>query len=181
MPITVEFKRLAHGKDLPLPAYQSDLAAGFDLRAALAEPLALASGERALVATGFAMAIPAGFEGQVRPRSGLAAKNGVTVLNTPGTVDADYRGEVKVILINHGPDTFQIGHGDRDRANGDRPCSSGGYRRSGYTFGHRTRCRRFWVDRQQLDLHLREKRMATVCHNSQPRWPAVSRRFGEPK
>ena len=113
MPITVEFKRLAHGKDLPLPAYQSDLAAGFDLRAALAEPLALAPGERALVATGFAMAIPAGFEGQVRPRSGLAAKNGVTVLNTPGTVDADYRGEVKVILINHGPDTFQIGHGDR--------------------------------------------------------------------
>ena len=113
MPVIVEFKRLAHGKDLPLPAYQSDLAAGFDLRAALAEPLALAPGERALVATGFAMAIPAGFEGQVRPRSGLAAKNGVTVLNTPGTVDADYRGEVKVILINHGPDTFQIGHGDR--------------------------------------------------------------------
>ena len=113
MPVIVEFKRLAHGKDLPLPAYQSDLAAGFDLRAALAEPLALAPGERALVATGFAMAIPAGFEGQVRPRSGLAAKNGVTVLNTPGTVDADYRGEVKVILINHGPDTIQIGHGDR--------------------------------------------------------------------
>ena len=113
MPVIVEFKRLAHGKDLPLPAYQSDLAAGFDLRAALAEPLALAPGERALVATGFAMAIPAGFEGQVRPRSGLAAKDGVTVLNTPGTVDADYRGEVKVILINHGPDTIQIRHGDR--------------------------------------------------------------------
>lgn len=109
----LELKRLPHGADLPLPAYQSDLAAGLDLMAAVDEPLVLEPGKRALVPTGLAMAIPAGYEGQVRPRSGLAAKNGVTVLNTPGTIDADYRGEVKVILINLGEEAFTVERGAR--------------------------------------------------------------------
>lgn len=113
MPVTLQLKRLDHGKDLPLPAYQSDLAAGLDLVAAVDSPLILAPGKRALVPTGLSMALPAGFEAQVRPRSGLAAKHGVTVLNTPGTIDADYRGEVKVILINLGDDPFEIARGER--------------------------------------------------------------------
>lgn len=113
MTIKLEFKRLDHGRDLPLPAYQSDLAAGMDLLAAVEEAVTLTPSSRALVPTGLAMALPAGFEAQVRPRSGLAAKHGVTVLNTPGTIDADYRGEVKVILINLGDSDFQIARGDR--------------------------------------------------------------------
>ncbi len=113
MPVTLELKRLEHGRDLPLPAYQSVLAAGLDLLAAVDGTITLAPGARALVPTGLAMALPAGFEAQVRPRSGLAAKHGVTVLNTPGTIDADYRGEVKVILINLGDDSFEISRGDR--------------------------------------------------------------------
>jgi len=113
MTIKLEFKRLDHGQDLPLPAYQSDLAAGLDLLAAVENPLWLEPGSRALVPTGLAMALPAGYEAQVRPRSGLAAKHGVTVLNTPGTIDADYRGEVKVILINLGDTAFEISRGDR--------------------------------------------------------------------
>ncbi|MBO6855419.1 dUTP diphosphatase [Roseibium sp.] len=113
MPVTLELKRLEHGRDLPLPAYQSVLAAGLDLLAAVDGKITLAPSARALVPTGLAMALPAGFEAQVRPRSGLAAKHGVTVLNTPGTIDADYRGEVKVILINLGDDPFEISRGDR--------------------------------------------------------------------
>ncbi len=113
MSVTLELKRLDHGKDLPLPAYQSELAAGLDLHAAVDRPVTLAPGERMLVPTGLAMALPAGFEAQVRPRSGLAAKHGVTVLNTPGTIDADYRGEVKVILINLGQEPFEIARGER--------------------------------------------------------------------
>lgn len=113
MAITLQLKRLEHGQDLPLPAYQSALAAGLDLLAAVDEPLTLQPGTRALVPTGLSMALPAGYEAQVRPRSGLAAKHGVTVLNTPGTIDADYRGEVKVILINLGDAAFEIARGDR--------------------------------------------------------------------
>nr|WP_319384914.1 dUTP diphosphatase [uncultured Roseibium sp.] len=113
MQVTLELKQLDHAKGLPLPAYQSDLAAGLDLVAAVDTPLHLAPGERALVPTGLAMALPAGFEAQVRPRSGLAAKHGITVLNTPGTIDADYRGEVKVILINLGDTPFEIVRGER--------------------------------------------------------------------
>jgi dUTP diphosphatase len=113
MHVTLEFKRLDHGKDLPLPAYQSELAAGLDLLAAVDSPLSLEPGNRAMVPTGLSMALPAGFEAQVRPRSGLAAKHGVTVLNTPGTIDADYRGEVKVILINLGAEPFEIKRGER--------------------------------------------------------------------
>ncbi|WP_395829995.1 dUTP diphosphatase [Elstera sp.] len=105
--------RLPHGADLPLPAYATEGAAAFDLLAAIAGPITLAPGKRALVPTGLAFAIPAGFEGQVRPRSGLAAKNGVTVLNAPGTIDADYRGEVQVILINHGDQPFIVERGMR--------------------------------------------------------------------
>lgn len=112
---TIRIKWLAHGEGLPAPAAASALAAGADLRAALpeGEPLMLEAGKRAIVPCGFAMALPAGYEAQVRPRSGLAAKHGVTVLNSPGTVDADYRGEVMVILINLGEAPFRIERGER--------------------------------------------------------------------
>lgn len=109
----IPVRRLAHNRDLPLPAYETPDAAGMDLRAAVDEPLTLEPGARIAVPTGLALAIPSGFEGQVRPRSGLALKSGITVLNTPGTVDADYRGEVKVILINLGQEPFVIQRGDR--------------------------------------------------------------------
>ncbi|MCZ8041855.1 MAG: dUTP diphosphatase [Beijerinckiaceae bacterium] len=107
--------RLPHAVGLPLPAYESAGAAGLDLRAALAEGavLELAPGARDLVPTGLCLQLPEGFEAQVRPRSGLAARHGVTVLNAPGTVDSDYRGEVRVILINHGTQTYPIRRGDR--------------------------------------------------------------------
>ncbi|MBL8769766.1 MAG: dUTP diphosphatase [Phenylobacterium sp.] len=112
---TVPITRLPHNADLPLPAYETAQAAGMDLRAAVPqdEPLILRPGDRQAVPTGLAFALPDGFEGQVRPRSGLALKNGVTCLNTPGTIDADYRGEVKVILINLGAEDFTIRRGDR--------------------------------------------------------------------
>ncbi len=108
-------KRLAHNLDLPLPTYETADSAGMDLRAAVPEgqPLVIRPGDRFAVPTGLAMAIPTGFEGQVRPRSGLALKSGITCLNTPGTIDADYRGEVKVILINLGAEDFTIRRGDR--------------------------------------------------------------------
>ena len=111
----VPITRLPHNADLPLPAYETDGAAGMDLRAAVPdhEPLVLKPGARAMVPTGLAFAVPPGFEAQVRPRSGLAAKAGVTCLNTPGTVDSDYRGEVKVILVNLGEEDFHIRRGDR--------------------------------------------------------------------
>ena len=112
---TIPVTRLPHAEGLPLPAYETALAAGMDLRAAVAEdaPLTLKPMARAMVPTGLAFAVPAGFEAQVRPRSGLAAKAGITCLNTPGTIDADYRGEVKVILINLGEADFVIRRGDR--------------------------------------------------------------------
>lgn len=112
---TIAVKRLPHGEGLPLPAYETPHAAGMDLRAAVADdaPLTLRPGDRHAVPTGLCVAIPPGFEGQVRPRSGLALRHGVTCLNAPGTVDADYRGEVKVILINLGPDDFVIRRGER--------------------------------------------------------------------
>ncbi|MEG3165073.1 dUTP diphosphatase [Sphingomonas sp. PB2P19] len=109
--IRIQFKRLPHGEGLALPAHASDGAAGLDIVAA--EALTLAPGARAAVATGFAIAIPEGHEVQVRPRSGLALKHGVTCLNTPGTIDSDYRGEVKIILVNLGQDAFEIARGDR--------------------------------------------------------------------
>lgn len=111
----VRIVRLPHNPDLPLPAYETAQAAGMDLRAAVPEaaPLVLRPGSRAAVPTGLAFALPEGFEGQVRPRSGLAARHGVTCLNTPGTIDADYRGEVKVILVNLGEEDVTIRRGDR--------------------------------------------------------------------
>ena len=110
-PISIAIKYLPHGEGLPLPAYATPGAAGMDVVAA--ETLTLEPGKRAAVATGFAIAIPPGYEVQVRPRSGLAAKHGVTVLNSPGTIDADYRGEISVILINHGAAAFTILRGER--------------------------------------------------------------------
>ncbi|WP_371264529.1 dUTP diphosphatase [Paenibacillus sp. PDC88] len=100
-------------EDIPLPMQMSELAAGFDLYAAVDAETVLKPGDRALIPTGFAMAIPAGYEAQIRPRSGLAFKHGITCLNTPGTIDADYRGEVKVLLINLGNDPFAIARGER--------------------------------------------------------------------
>ncbi len=111
--VTVPITRLPHGRDLPLPAYATEGAAGMDLMAAVDVPMTLPPGGRAMVPTGIAIALPDGFEAQVRPRSGLAAKHGVTVLNSPGTVDSDYRGEVRVILINLGDAALQIGPGMR--------------------------------------------------------------------
>jgi dUTP pyrophosphatase len=111
--MTVPLQRLAHALDLPAPAYASAHAAGIDLLAAVAESLTLAPGTRAQVPTGIAIALPEGFEAQVRPRSGLAARHGVTVLNSPGTVDADYRGEIAVVLINLGEEAFRIERGMR--------------------------------------------------------------------
>ena len=114
-PLEITVKRLAHGEGLPLPEYQTEGASGVDLLAAVpaGHPLTLAPGARVLVPTGLAMQIPLGCEGQVRPRSGLALKHGVTVLNAPGTVDSDYRGEIGVLLINHGTEPFLIARGDR--------------------------------------------------------------------
>ncbi len=109
--IEIELKRLPHGEGLPLPAYATEHAAGLDVVAA--EDVTLAPGARHAVATGFAIAIPEGYEVQVRPRSGLALKHGVTCLNTPGTIDADYRGEVKVILANLGDGDFPVRRGER--------------------------------------------------------------------
>ena len=113
--VRVQLMRLPHAADLPLPAYHSDLAAGLDLIAAVPAdaPVSIAPGARALIPTGIALALPTGVEGQVRPRSGLALAHGITVLNSPGTIDADYRGEVGVILINLGEVPFRLQRGDR--------------------------------------------------------------------
>jgi dUTP pyrophosphatase len=113
--IEVRIVRLPHGRDLPLPQYQSALAAGLDLLAAVADdaPVAIAPGGRATIPTGVAIALPPGSEGQIRPRSGLAARHGVTILNAPGTIDADYRGELQVILVNIGTDSFVVRRGMR--------------------------------------------------------------------
>ena len=113
--IKVDIRQLPHGEGLALPAYQSAHAAGLDLLAAVPgdAPMTLAPGQHALIPTGLTIALPPGYEAQVRPRSGLAARHGVTVLNAPGTVDADFRGEISVLLINHGDAAFPIRRGDR--------------------------------------------------------------------
>jgi dUTP pyrophosphatase len=111
--LAIPIQVLPHGAGLELPAYATAHAAGMDLRAALEQPLTLAPLERALVPTGLALAIPAGYEGQIRPRSGLALKHGLTCLNAPGTIDADYRGEVKVLLVNLSAEPFVIARGER--------------------------------------------------------------------
>jgi len=113
--VMLRILRLPHGADLPLPSHQSPEAAGLDLMAAVPEsaPVVLAPGERRLIPTGLAIALPSGFEAQVRPRSGLAARHGITVLNAPGTIDADYRGEIMVLLINLGAEPFTVRRGMR--------------------------------------------------------------------
>ena len=113
--IDIRLMRLAHGKDLPLPTYQSEHAAGLDLLAAVSStgPVTIAPGARALVPTGLAMALPEGYEAQVRPRSGLAARDGLTILNSPGTIDADYRGEIQVLLVNLGSESVVVSRGMR--------------------------------------------------------------------
>lgn len=111
--VTVPVRQLPHGEGLPLPTYASALAAGMDLLAATTEDIILAVGSRTLIPTGIAIALPAGFEAQVRPRSGLAIKHGLTVLNSPGTIDADYRGEIGVILANFGTSAYTVRRGDR--------------------------------------------------------------------
>jgi dUTP pyrophosphatase len=109
----VQIKRLPGNEDIPLPRKMSEWAAGFDLHAAVTEPVTLEPGERALIPAGFAMSMPPQLEAQIRPRSGLAWKHGITALNSPGTIDADYRGEIKVLLINHGREAFTINRLDR--------------------------------------------------------------------
>jgi len=104
---------LDHAEGNPLPRYETEGSAGFDLRAALKKPVILQPGKRALIPTGLKMALPDGYEAQIRPRSGLAYKNGITMLNAPGTIDSDYRGEIKVLAINHGEENFTINHGER--------------------------------------------------------------------
>jgi dUTP pyrophosphatase len=112
-PTTIAIRRLPHADGLDLPAYATEASAGLDLSAAVASSVEIAPGARALIPTGFAIALPQGFEAQVRPRSGLALRHGVTVLNSPGTIDADYRGEIGVILINHGDASFTVTRGAR--------------------------------------------------------------------
>lgn len=113
MEIELRFKRLAHAEGLPLPSQQSVHAAGLDISAAVSEPVTLLPGERKLIPTGFQMALPEGYEAQIRPRSGLAFNCGITMLNSPGTIDSDYRGEVKVLAINHGQEAFVVNRGER--------------------------------------------------------------------
>lgn len=111
--LTVKIKRLPNAEGLDLPRYETALAAGCDVRAAIDGPITLKTGERFMVPTGLAIALPPGWEAQMRPRSGLAAKHGIACVNAPGTIDADYRGELKVILINHGAEDFTINRGER--------------------------------------------------------------------
>ena len=113
MPVRVTLKRLPEGEGLAIPAYMTDLAAGADLCAAIDRDVTLPPGGRAAISAGFSMALPAGYEAQIRPRSGLALRNGVTCLNSPGTIDADYRGAVSVILANLGQESFVVRRGDR--------------------------------------------------------------------
>ncbi|WP_169543703.1 dUTP diphosphatase [Sneathiella aquimaris] len=111
--VSVEITRMPHSEGLPLPAYETPDSAGMDLRAAVSEPVKIEPGHRALVPTGLKIALPSGYEAQIRPRSGLALKKGITLPNTPGTIDADYRGELGIILMNMGQETFVIERGDR--------------------------------------------------------------------
>ena len=144
----VRIRRLAHGEDLPLPAYETDGAAGMDLRAA--EALVLKPGARCLMPTGLAIALPQGFEAQVRPRSGLAVKHGVTVLNAPGTIDCDYRGEIKVPLINHGDADFIIARGDRIAQMVIAPVTRATWERGRDARWHGARRRRLRILRETL-------------------------------
>lgn len=111
--IKVLFEKMPHADELPLPEYETAGSSGLDLRAANKEPITIEPGKRTLIPVGFRMALPAGYEAQIRPRSGLAYKNGITMLNSPGTIDSDYRGEVKVLAVNHGDGPFTVNYGER--------------------------------------------------------------------
>jgi dUTP pyrophosphatase len=111
--VEIKIKRMAGCEDIPLPAYMSDLAAGMDVFAAVQEPATVLPGDWMAVPTGFSLAIPGGYEAQIRPRSGLALRHGISLMNSPGTIDADYRGEVRIIVVNHGKEPFLIKRGDR--------------------------------------------------------------------
>jgi len=113
MRLSVKITKLEHGANLPLPVYATNGSSGMDLFAAISHPITIKKGEVSIIPTGIAIALPTGFEAQIRPRSGLAAKFGITVLNTPGTIDSDYRGEIKAILINHGQEDFVVERGMR--------------------------------------------------------------------
>ncbi len=130
-PVEIAIQRLPHGRDLPLPDYATAQAAGMDLRAALNADLILMPGARALVPTGIAIALPANYEAQVRPRSGLALKHGIAALNSPGTIDADYRGEIQVLLINHGAEPFTVTRGMRIAQMVIAPVTRGAWREVG--------------------------------------------------
>ena len=147
--VKVEIRQLPHGEGLALPAYQSAHAAGLDLLAAVPEgaPMVLAPGKYALVPTALTIALPPGYEAQVRPRSGLAAKHGITVLNSPGTIDADYRGEIGVLLINHGDAPFPIRRGERIAQMVIAAVVMADAGSGGSAFRHRPRHWRFWIDR----------------------------------
>lgn len=111
--INCQFQKMPHASGLPLPGYETEDSAGMDLRAAVDQPVELRPGKRMLVPTGLKMAIPRGYEAQIRPRSGMAYRHGITMLNTPGTIDSDYRGEVKLLAVNLGEEPYTIHHGDR--------------------------------------------------------------------
>jgi dUTP pyrophosphatase len=113
MSVSVRVRRLPHNQDLPLPAYATNGAAGMDLVAAVAEPVTIAPGQRSLIPTGLAIALPPGYELQIRPRSGLALRNGIVLPNSPGTIDEDYRGEIQVIVLNAGSEPFRVERGTR--------------------------------------------------------------------
>lgn len=136
--ITVPIRRLTNHRDLPLPRYMTSGAAGMDLYAAVEEVTIVNPGDRALIATGIALAVPEGYEAEIRPRSGLAWKEGVTILNSPGTIDADYRGEVAIIIINHGKKPFAVKRGDRIAQMIIRPV-----------------CRVSWQERESLEKTIR--------------------------
>ena len=179
--VKVDIRQLPHGEGLALPAYQSTHAAGLDLLAAVPEhaPMILAPGQHAMIPTGLVIALPPGHEAQVRPRSGLAAKHGVTVLNSPGTIDADYRGEINVLLINHGTAPFTIRPRRAHRANGDRRCGPGRAEVCDIAFGNRARQRRFWIDRALIFSggSIRARRASSIFPNKFKGRPRNSTRY----
>ena len=175
-PVEVTVQRLAHARDLPLPGYASAGSAGLDLYAA-AGPLMLAPGARALVATGLVLALPDGFEGQIRPRSGLALKHGVTVLNSPGTIDSDYRGEIGVLLVNLGESPLCRGARHAHRPTGDCADVSGAAG-GGRGAAERQGRRRLRLDRIRPACGRRLTGLRVGLPRSVEGWPAIGRRKG---
>ena len=158
--LKIELKPLENFKDLALPAYETSLAAGVDMRAAIDDDacrLLSILARASLVPTGLAMALPAGYEAQIRPRSGLAYKHGITVVNSPGTIDADYRGEVKILLINHGGEPFTIARGDRIAQMVIAPVTQARFESVENLSNYRARQRRLWINRREIEGDMSEK------------------------